>query len=127
MFQLVRPPYVDTACCQLTFGMLSCGCQVVDAAVLKFRGAVTHFSPGSYASRPTQRTSFPNLFMAGDWVKGLDHGANGLSQVCDPGGIRIVSELHFSFCCPFSFLFLRAPAAAACGCCHPARSQVPGA
>jgi hypothetical protein len=39
--------------------------QVVDAAVLKFRGAVTHFSPGSYASRPLQRTSFPNLFMAG--------------------------------------------------------------
>ena len=21
-----------------------------------------------------------NVFMAGDWVKGLDHGANGLSQ-----------------------------------------------
>ena len=39
--------------------------QVVDAAVLKFKGAVTHFSPGSYASRPLQRTSFPNLFMAG--------------------------------------------------------------
>jgi hypothetical protein len=39
--------------------------QVVDAAVLKFKGAVTHFSPGSYGSRPLQRTSFPNLFMAG--------------------------------------------------------------
>jgi hypothetical protein len=30
--------------------------------------------------RPMQSTSIPNVFMAGDWVKGLDHGANGLSQ-----------------------------------------------
>lgn len=54
--------------------------QVVDSAVLRFPNAVTHFSPGSYTSRPLQRTSFGNVFMAGDWVKGLNHGANGLSQ-----------------------------------------------
>ena len=36
--------------------------------------------PGSAKWRPYQTTSFSNLFMAGDWVKGLDHGANGLSQ-----------------------------------------------
>ena len=54
--------------------------QVVDSAVLRFSDAVTHFSPGSFKSRPVQRTSFGNVFMAGDWVKGLDHGANGLSQ-----------------------------------------------
>ena len=54
--------------------------QVVDSAVLRFSSAVTHFSPGSYTSRPLQRTSYGNVFMAGDWVKGLDHGANGLSQ-----------------------------------------------
>ncbi|EFN58666.1 hypothetical protein CHLNCDRAFT_29963 [Chlorella variabilis] len=54
--------------------------KVEDAAVLRFPRAVTHFSPGSAKYRPTQATSFDNLFMAGDWVKGLDHGANGLSQ-----------------------------------------------
>ena len=55
--------------------------QVEDSAVLRFPQAVTHFSPGSYASRPYQTTSLSNLFMAGDWVKGVPHGANGLSQV----------------------------------------------
>lgn len=54
--------------------------KVIDSAVLKFSGAVTHFSPGSYASRPLQETSIPNLYLAGDWVKGVPHGANGLSQ-----------------------------------------------
>jgi uncharacterized protein with NAD-binding domain and iron-sulfur cluster len=27
-----------------------------------------------------QATSIRNVVMAGDWVKGVDHGANGLSQ-----------------------------------------------
>jgi len=53
---------------------------MIDGAVLRYYGAVTHFSPGSYASRPTQKTSLQNLFLAGDWVKGVKHGANGLSQ-----------------------------------------------
>eukprot|EP00210_Caulerpa_lentillifera_P001559 g1497.t1 len=53
---------------------------IVDGAVLRYYGAVTHFSPGSYASRPTQKTTLDNLFLAGDWVKGVQHGANGLSQ-----------------------------------------------
>ena len=49
--------------------------------MLRFPKAVTHFSAGSYSSRPMQTTSLPNVFMAGDWVKGVPHGANGLSQV----------------------------------------------
>lgn len=54
---------------------------VQDYAVLRFPKAVTHFTPGSYRHRPQQATSIPNVFMAGDWVKGVPHGANGLSQV----------------------------------------------
>jgi len=53
---------------------------VVDSAVLRFPQAVTHFSPGSERYRMTQTTSFDNVFVAGDWVKELDHGSNGLSQ-----------------------------------------------
>jgi uncharacterized protein with NAD-binding domain and iron-sulfur cluster len=52
----------------------------VDSAVLRFPRAVTHFSPGSLQHRPQQLTSFGNVMLAGDWVKGLEHGANGLSQ-----------------------------------------------
>ena len=54
---------------------------MVDSAVLRAPRAVTHFSPGSYAARPAQQTGLRNLFLAGDWVKGVPHGANGLSQV----------------------------------------------
>ncbi|KAL4520634.1 hypothetical protein Ndes2526A_g05184 [Nannochloris sp. 'desiccata'] len=54
--------------------------EIIDSAVLRFPKAVTHFSPGSYKNRPYQQTSFPNVMLAGDYIKGLDHGANGLSQ-----------------------------------------------
>ncbi len=57
------------------------GAKVVDSVVLRYARAVTHFSPGSYQDRPYQATSIPNAFIAGDWIKGLQHGANGLSQV----------------------------------------------
>ncbi|GIL93344.1 hypothetical protein Vretifemale_20752 [Volvox reticuliferus] len=56
------------------------GAKVTDSIVLRFPKAVTHFSPGSYQHRPFQATTIPNVFMAGDWVKGVPHGANGLSQ-----------------------------------------------
>jgi uncharacterized protein with NAD-binding domain and iron-sulfur cluster len=54
--------------------------EIIDSAVLRFPKAVTHFSPGSFKNRPYQQTSFPNVMLAGDYIKGLDHGANGLSQ-----------------------------------------------
>lgn len=52
----------------------------VRTSVLRGRNAATHFAPGSRRHRPTQCTDVPNLFFAGDYVKGLDHGAEGLSQ-----------------------------------------------
>ncbi|KAI3436402.1 hypothetical protein D9Q98_005819 [Chlorella vulgaris] len=73
---IVRKVQSNIARCEPAFAEA----QVVDSAVLRFPRAVTHFSPGSAKYRPTQTTSFNNLFIAGDWVKGLDHGANGLSQ-----------------------------------------------
>ena len=62
------------------------GVQVEDSAVLRFPRAVTHFSPGSHRWRPQQRSSLPGVYVAGDWVKGVDHGANGLSQARGRGG-----------------------------------------
>jgi uncharacterized protein with NAD-binding domain and iron-sulfur cluster len=53
---------------------------IVDSAVLRFQNAVTHFSPGSLPYRPAQITSLPHVFIAGDYVKDVPHGANGLSQ-----------------------------------------------
>ena len=48
----------------------------------RYPGAVTWFSPGSYAKRPPLQTSASNLVCAGDWVKmgEYEHGAKGLCQ-----------------------------------------------
>jgi uncharacterized protein with NAD-binding domain and iron-sulfur cluster len=42
--------------------------EVVDQAVVRFPKAVTHFFPGSYQYMMRGTTSFPNVFMAGDWI-----------------------------------------------------------
>jgi len=55
--------------------------RVVDSAVLRAPEAVTHFAVGSYAARPPQvLDGLSNLFLAGDLVRGVATGANGLSQ-----------------------------------------------
>lgn len=51
--------------------------KVIDSAVLRFPKAVTHFSPGSYPSRPYQVTGLGNTFIAGDWVKGVSSNQGG--------------------------------------------------
>ncbi|KAL3701302.1 hypothetical protein R1sor_019324 [Riccia sorocarpa] len=48
--------------------------KVVDQAVVRFQKAVTHFSPGSYQYMLEGETSFPNVVMAGDWIK-TRHGS----------------------------------------------------
>lgn len=56
--------------------------RVVDSSVLRFKGAVTCFSPGTHQYMPSTSTSLSNVFMAGDWLKQGPgtHGAKGLSQ-----------------------------------------------
>lgn len=55
---------------------------IKDASVLRFRKAVTRFSPGSHDQLPGISTSIPNVYVAGDCVKQGPgtHGCKGLSQ-----------------------------------------------
>ncbi|KAI8533198.1 hypothetical protein RHMOL_Rhmol11G0278500 [Rhododendron molle] len=41
---------------------------VIDKEIARFPKSLTHFFPGSYKSMMRGSTSFPNLFMAGDWI-----------------------------------------------------------
>ncbi|KAH9625840.1 hypothetical protein KSS87_004847 [Heliosperma pusillum] len=44
------------------------GARVIDKEITRFPKAFTHFFPGSYKYSMPGATSFPNLFMAGDWI-----------------------------------------------------------
>jgi uncharacterized protein with NAD-binding domain and iron-sulfur cluster len=56
--------------------------KVLDSHVVRCPGAVTWFSPGSFASRPPLETQIPNVVCAGDWVRlgAREHGSKGLCQ-----------------------------------------------
>ncbi|EEF41121.1 uncharacterized protein LOC8283661 isoform X2 [Ricinus communis] len=41
---------------------------VIDKEISRFPKSLTHFFPGSYKHMMRGSTSFPNLFMAGDWI-----------------------------------------------------------
>lgn len=41
---------------------------IIDQSVVRLPQAVTHFFPGSYQYCLPAKTSFPNLFMSGDWI-----------------------------------------------------------
>ncbi|KAH7834243.1 hypothetical protein Vadar_014095 [Vaccinium darrowii] len=41
---------------------------VIDKEIRRFPKSLTHFFPGSYKYMMRGSTSFPNLFMAGDWI-----------------------------------------------------------
>ncbi|WRX16694.1 Amine oxidase - like 8 [Theobroma cacao] len=44
------------------------GATVVDEEIQRFPKRLTHFFPGSYKYMMRGSTSYPNLFMAGDWI-----------------------------------------------------------
>jgi uncharacterized protein with NAD-binding domain and iron-sulfur cluster len=48
--------------------------KVIDSSVIRLPRAVTHFSPGSYQHLLRGITSFPNLYMSGDWII-TNHGS----------------------------------------------------
>ncbi|NUN63647.1 FAD-dependent oxidoreductase [Pseudanabaena biceps] len=48
--------------------------QIIDSSVIRLPRAVTHFAPGSYQYLLRSITSFPNLYMSGDWVI-TNHGS----------------------------------------------------
>lgn len=59
------------------------GAKVLDSYVLRCPGAVSWFSPGSYACRPPlQLSNVKNAVCAGDWVRmaEYEHGSKGLCQ-----------------------------------------------
>ncbi|KAM3097939.1 FAD-dependent oxidoreductase [Phormidesmis sp. 146-12] len=62
--EIVAIVHRDLATCIPAFG----DARVVDSSVIRLPRAVTHFSPGSYASMLPGSTPVQNLFMSGDWV-----------------------------------------------------------
>jgi len=48
--------------------------KIIDSSVIRLPRAVTHFAPGSYQHLLRAITSFPNLYMSGDWVI-TNHGS----------------------------------------------------
>ncbi|XP_021753026.1 uncharacterized protein LOC110718499 [Chenopodium quinoa] len=42
--------------------------RIIDKEIKRFPNSLTHFFPGSYKYSMRGSTSFPNLFMAGDWI-----------------------------------------------------------
>ncbi|WP_019501651.1 FAD-dependent oxidoreductase [Pseudanabaena sp. PCC 6802] len=42
--------------------------KIIDSSVIRLSRAVTHFAPGSYQYLLSRDTSFPNVFMSGDWI-----------------------------------------------------------
>ena len=48
--------------------------EIIDSSVIRLPKAVSHFAPGSYQYLLRAITSFPNLYMSGDWII-TNHGS----------------------------------------------------
>lgn len=68
---------------------------VVDYSVVRVPRGVTHFRPGSFQHFLRTRTSFPNVFAAGDWVV-TEHGSFSQEKALVTGyeaAIAVMDEL----------------------------------
>ncbi|KAJ6365369.1 hypothetical protein OIU76_030190 [Salix suchowensis] len=64
--------------------------RVTNVEITRFPKSLTHFFPGSYTYMMRGSTSFPNLFMASDWII-TRHGS--WSHVLSLSGNRVVDFL----------------------------------
>ena len=62
--QVVQKVQRDLSTCIPDFA----SARVVDSSVIRVKGGVTHFAPGSYQHLMPVRTSLRNVFMSGDWI-----------------------------------------------------------
>ncbi|MEO0354449.1 MAG: FAD-dependent oxidoreductase [Cyanobacteria bacterium P01_A01_bin.3] len=62
--QIVEKVQRDLATCVPEFA----SAKVIDRSVIRVQRGVTHFSPGSYQYLMSANTSYPNVFMSGDWI-----------------------------------------------------------
>lgn len=89
----------DLAGCIAAFGEA----QIIDHSVVRVPQGVTHFAPGSYRYLLPRETSFPNVFMSGDWIttrhgswsqeKAYVTGLEAANQVIEQWGVGQAAEI----------------------------------
>jgi uncharacterized protein with NAD-binding domain and iron-sulfur cluster len=71
--------------------------KVIDSSVIRLPRAVTHFSPGSYQYLLPRNTSFPNVFMSGDWI--VNRHGSWSQEKAFVTGLEAANEVisHFTY------------------------------
>ncbi len=71
--------------------------KVIDSSVIRLPRAVTHFAPGSYQYLLPRNTSFPNVFMSGDWI--VNRHGSWSQEKAFVTGLEAANEVisHFAY------------------------------
>jgi uncharacterized protein with NAD-binding domain and iron-sulfur cluster len=71
--------------------------KVIDSSVIRLPRAVTHFAPGSYQYLLPRNTSFPNVFMSGDWI--INRHGSWSQEKAFVTGLEAANEVisHFAY------------------------------